>query len=265
MSQFAWAAQHVLLTGATGGLGSQLARLLTQKGARVTLVGRNEAVLSALAEQLQQPYLVIDMLESAAVTKLADYVQCQHARPVTGLINNAGISATGLFHQQSESLIPQLLQTNLIAPVLFCHGLLPLLPRPHGWILNVGSVFGAIGYPGQALYSASKFGLRGFTEALQREMSDDDIRIMYCAPRAINTPMNDGLMAQFNSQLNTKADEPGYVAQQILTQIEQGQPRKTLGWPEKLFVRINGCLSSLVDGSMQKPRDLLKRLSKESN
>ena len=129
--------------------------------------------------------------------------------------------------------------------------------------MNVGSVFGAIGYPGQSLYCASKFGLRGFTEALRREQTDPLVTLMYCAPRAIKTDLNQGVIARLNQRFNTATDTPEVVAKQIIQQIDKGQASQTLGWPERLFVRINGAFPEWVEKSMKKPRQLLSQLSKE--
>ncbi|WP_417684412.1 SDR family oxidoreductase [Pseudidiomarina gelatinasegens] len=263
MKHFSWAKQHVVLTGATGGLGAELARQFSALGARVTLVGRNQETLSELAEQLQQPCLAADLLAPDFTEKLATYVQAQHQHPVTGLINNAAITQVGLFSQTTSTSIERVVQTNLIVPMLSCQKIMPLLPDADGWIMNIGSVFGAIGYPGQALYSASKFGLRGFTQALQREVGAQGIKVFYCAPRAIRTSMNQGLMSAMNKLLKTKEDSPAWVARQIINQIATGRRNQTLGWPEKLFARMNGLLPSMVDSSMKKPRAILKKLSQE--
>lgn len=94
------------------------------------------------------------------------------------------ITQVGLFSQTTGASIEQVVQTNLIVPMLSCRTIMLLLPDADGWIMNIGSVFGAIGYPGQALYSASKFGLRGFTQALQRELGAQGVKIFYCAPQS---------------------------------------------------------------------------------
>ncbi|WP_350609614.1 SDR family NAD(P)-dependent oxidoreductase, partial [Pseudoalteromonas sp. 41-MNA-CIBAN-0057] len=83
-----------------------------------------------------------------------------------------------------------LLSTNLAVPMKLCQLFLEQLQANTGTIVNVGSSFGSIGYPYQTLYCASKFGLRGFSEALSRELSDTGVRVTYLAPRATDTDIN---------------------------------------------------------------------------
>ena len=156
-----------------------------------------------------------------------------------------------------------MLATNLLAPILLINELLPELKHRASFILNVGSVFGSIGFPGQTLYCASKFGLKGFTEALRRELSDTLVRVMYVGPRAIKTGFNGPLMQALNAQTKTHEDEPPNVAQQIIQQIEKGQVSRLIGFPEKLFAVLNGIKPSWLDGEMFKINRKLKSLIKE--
>lgn len=261
MNTIDWRNQHILLTGATGGLGQELARQLTDKGAKVTLIGRNLGKLEALAKSLQQPFLVADVLADDFIDVVDAYMKAQQQEPITALINNAAITFVGRFETAAPAVIENVIYTNLIRPMQLTQLVLPQLPS-FGWVLNIGSVFGAIGFPGQTLYNASKFGLRGFTQGLQREREQTEAKVFYCAPRAIATSMNDGLMSMMNRALKTAEDTPEVVARQALRQIEKGHANATIGWPEKLLVRLNGILPGIVDGAMKKPRLLLKQLTK---
>ncbi|MDV6316425.1 SDR family oxidoreductase [Idiomarina sp. HP20-50] len=264
MSRVDWKSQTVVLTGASGGLGTQLAEQLSAKRAKLLLLGRSKPELCALAERLHQDYFVVDLRENDAVTKLRAFIEQQNL-DITGLINNAATTHEGLFEETEVEDIQRVIATNLTVPLTLIHSLLPQLRASHGWVMNIGSVFGAIGFPGQTLYCASKFGLRGFGEALHRELESDDVQILHCAPRAIQTQLNKGVIQRLNQQLKASADKPEWVAKQIIHQIEQQQPLKTLGWPEKLFTRLNGLLPELVNGSMKKPRALLHQLIKEKS
>ena len=262
MSTIDWQQQTILLTGASGGLGRELVRQLSARGARVIMIARQRATLQTLGKTYGQPWFVLDLNAADAVQQLSDYLSAQNLR-VTGLINNAGQSSTGTFASRDAATIEQLLNTNLIAPIKLTHALLPQLQQQQGWVLNIGSVFGAIGYPGQTLYCASKFGLHGFTQALARELAGTGVKVLYAAPRAIATDMNQGLMAAMNERLGSTADKPAAVAEQLLKQIEQQRPEQTLGWPEKLFVKINGAFPQWVAASMRKPQRLLFELMQE--
>lgn len=259
-----WSQQHILLLGAQGGVGQELAQQLTQRGAKVTLVGRRAGELEQQALQLGQNFLPCDLAKVDAAAELLSY--CQSASvPITGLLNSAGISVTNTFVDTSWEQHRQVLELNLVRPSQVTHALLPELQRNKGsWIMHVGSVFGAIGFPAQATYSASKAGLARFCEALQRELESTDVRVMHCAPRAIKTNFNRGVMANFNQRSKTAEDSPEQVASLIIAQIEAGRRRRVIGWPERFFVKLNALFPQLVDNSMQKPRRLLRQLLKES-
>lgn len=259
-----WSRQTIVLTGAAGGLGEALAEALSQRGARVVLVGRSAEKLDALATRLQQTSFVADMTQADDRQRLVQFLQRQESS-LTGLINNAAVTHEGLFNEATETDIERVISTNLTAPVALTRQLLPLLKVQQGWVLNVGSVFGAIGFPGQVLYCASKFGLRGFTQALQRELKAHDACIMYAAPRAIKTSLNQGLLSQLNQRLKTPQDPPQQVALQLIKQIQRQKQIQTLGWPERLFVRLNGLWSELVSRSLRKTRDTLYQLIEENH
>jgi short-subunit dehydrogenase len=159
-----------VLTGAAGGIGSAMAEALAGAGVRLVLVGRNAPARQGGAARRGGQHLTVtaDLATDEGRQRVQ---QCCAALPdgIDILINNAGISAFGSFDAQTPALLTELLTTNLLAPMLLTGQLLALLRQaPRGLIINVGSAFGAIGHPGFAGYSASKFALRGFREALRR-------------------------------------------------------------------------------------------------
>lgn len=259
-----WSRQRIVLTGATGGLGVALAEALTERGAELILVGRTATQLNALATRLQQKSVLADVTQATERQRLYTFL-AQQSQPITGLINNVAVTHEGLLEYADEADIDTVISTNLIAPIALTKQLMPLLKNASGWLLNIGSVLGALGFPGQSLYCASKFGLRGFTEALQRELRPSDVRVLYAAPRAIKTALNTGLISQLNQRLGTRQDDPVQVALQLLTQIERQQPGKTLGWPERLFVCLNGLWPEQISRSLGKARDTLYQLIKEDH
>jgi short-subunit dehydrogenase len=188
---------------------------------------------------------------------------CRDLGAIDILINAAGMSEYALLEQQSAERIELMTTINLIVPMLLCQGLLPLLTaRPEAAIVNMGSTFGSIGHPGFASYCASKFGLRGFTETLRRELADTNVRVFYLAPRATLTDMNSAAVVELNRELGNTMDEPRVVVDsllQILTKKSGGD--YFLGWPEKLFVRLNGLLPQLVDTALGKQLATIKRLA----
>ena len=133
---------------------------------------------------------------------------------------------------------------------------------PEAAIVNMGSTFGSIGHPGFAVYCAGKFGLRGFSEALRRELSDTSVQVYYLAPRATRTDMNSAAVVQLNKELGNAMDDPQVVVGHVLRLLTGSAGGDYfVGWPEKLFVRINGLLPAIVDRALGKQLATIKRLA----
>ena len=230
------------------------------------LVGRDAAKLESLCATLRAAHPSLDVRAVVADVTQADGRArvSAAARDMNGanlLVNNAGISDFSLFDAQSDAALEAMLQTNLLAPMLLTRAMLPLLRRQQtASIVNVGSIFGYLGYPGCAAYSASKFGLRGFSEALRRELADSGVRVQYFAPRATRTALNSDAMCRLNEELKVAMDTPERVAQEFLALLDAPQrSESSVGFPEKLFARINQFLPGLVDGAMRKQLPLIRK------
>ncbi len=250
----------VLLTGASGGIGSALCAQLLERGATVLAVGRDPRRLQALASWTRNG-AVVPVVADLATGEGREQVRLAAERhgPSILVLGHAQ-SAFGLFEEQTEAQLQALLQTNLVAPMLLVRSLLPLLERqPESAVVAIGSTFGSLGFPGFSAYSAGKFGLRGLMESLSREYADRPVRFQYLSPRATRTPFNSAGVEALNRELKTAQDEPEQVAAALVRAIETGQRRLQLGWPEKLFARLNGALPSLVDGSLRKQLPLIRR------
>lgn len=256
---------RVLLTGGAGGIGGAIAGALLKKGAAVLLVDMNETALQRFAsEQLAQYGNRIATL-AANLTRAADRdLVCAQARNFHGginvLINNAGVSHFRLLDEQSPEAIDLALAVNLQAPIHLCRSLLPHLRRQaSAHILNTGSVFGSIGYPAYAVYSATKFGMRGFSEALRRELGDSTVRVHYLAPRATRTGINTAEVEQMNTELGVAMDRVETVAAAACRILENEATETVVGWPEKLFTRINSVLPGVVDKAIAKQLVVIRR------
>ncbi len=256
--------RHVVLTGASGGIGRALAHEMAARGARLTLMGRNRAVLEELRAALPGEHrtLVAD-LDVADDRDEAVRALAADGRGIDVLVNNAGISRFALLERTSDADIEAIVRSNLVSPILLTRALLPLMTPARAQVVNVGSTFGAIGYPGYTAYCASKFGLRGFAEALSRELADTHVIVQNLAPRATRTAINSAAADRLNEALGNRVDTPQAVAQVLVRAIERDTRRLTIGWPEKLFVRINGLLGSLVDRSIGKQLPTIKRFAAE--
>jgi short-subunit dehydrogenase len=144
--------------------------------------------------------------------------------------------------------------------------LLPLLERqPEACIVNVGSIFGYLGYPGHAAYCASKFALRGFSEALRRELADGPVRVLYFAPRATRTAMNGEHLCALNAELGVAMDDPAQVAQALLRLLRRPARERLLGMPERFFARLNQVLPGLVDRALRRQLPTIRRHSPQGD
>ena len=239
--------RRCLLTGASGGIGAALAQALAEQGITLVLQGRDQARLEALQQRLpgKHELLVADLTRAQDRQRLL--AQAFAPGHVDCLVNNAGASAFGDFTQLLSDDIEAMLSLNLTAPILLSRDYLQRVAAGPATVVNVGSVLGAIGMPGFGVYCASKFGLRGFTEALMREYADTATRIVYFAPRTTATPSNSAAANGMNTALGNAVDSPAEVAAAFMALLKGRAPRRTLGWPEKFLVRVNGLVPELVD------------------
>lgn len=243
----------VVLTGATGGMGSAMVAALCLAGARVLLVGRQASALRALeadfGSRVTSVQADLRLPEDRARVVAA-------ARQLPGfnlLVNAAGVNHFGLFESMDDAAIAELIDINLTANLQLTRALLPLLKAaPHACVVNIGSTFGSIGYAGFSTYCASKFALRGFSQALRRELADTRVGVLYLAPRATNTEMNSSQVNAMNRALRVATDSPDKVAAQLIRALQRDLREVHLGWPERLFVRLNGLLPSLLDKALHR-------------
>ncbi|KMT53793.1 SDR family oxidoreductase [Pseudomonas fildesensis] len=253
---------RVVLTGASGGIGLAIATALCASGAQVLAVARHRAPLEGLLERypLQLRWV------SADLTFLADRRKVLAAAEALGgvnlLINAAGINHFAMLEQLDDSEINAMLALNISAPICLTKLLLPTLQQAaSAMVVNVGSTYGSIGYPGYAAYCATKFALRGFSEALRRELADTRVGVLYVAPRATRTRMNSPAAQALNDALKSNVDDPHTVAAAVVQAIADERRDLYLGWPERFFVRLNSLLPNLVDRALHKQLPLIRRLS----
>ena len=251
-----------LVTGATGGIGVKLCHLLGNEGVNLLVTASQQQVVQQLAQELGTGHRCVSADLSSAHGRQQVIQACQQAGGIDGVVNLAGTLDFGVFSEQSTDQIERMITTNFLAPILLTHALIPQLAhRSEAIVLNVGSVFGSIGHPGFVAYCAAKAGVKGFTEALSRELADSSIRVCYIAPRATSTAMNDERVTAMNQVLGNKSDSPEFVAREIVKQLRSGQQARYLGWPEKLFVRINALLPGIVNRAVIKNLGIIKKFA----
>lgn len=245
-----------LLLGGTGGIGQALIGPLVQRGVRLIVATRHpeqleaQAGISAVHLDLASPQL--DQRLEQLSEQFPD---------IDGVIHSAGQNRFAALDTMAVSDLDAQLTVNLRSAMLVArHFSARFRKAGGGALVFVGSTFGSIGFPGYTAYCASKFGLRGFSEALRRELGDSPVQVLYIAPRATATTMNPEPVNELNHALGNAVDAPGAVAAHILRAMEKDQPRCFLGWPEKLFVVVNGILPKIVDKSILKQLPVIRRV-----
>lgn len=260
--------KRVLVTGASGGIGRALVAALLEEGAQVLLSGRDhEALLKVVqhhAERERTAVFAADLTDAPDRARLCDFA-ARWRGGIDILINNAAINDFSLLMAQPTESLDVVIATNLVAPIDLCRRLASSLERRgQAHIVNIGSVFGAIGFAGNSLYCATKFGLRGFSEALRRELADTGIKVHYFAPRATRTAFNTAPVDDMNGALGNASDDPAQVASDIVKALQADKLEYVIGWPEKFFARLNALLPRLVDLALRPKLPIIRKFATRS-
>ena len=194
-----------LITGATGGIGGEIAKALHAAGAHVGISGRNEDKLKALASELGERVSVLpaDLSQPdapATLVKAADEALGQ----IDILVNNAGLTRDGLSMRMSDDDWQQVIDVNMTATFKLAKAVQRgMMKRRHGRIINVASVVGVTGNPGQCNYVASKAGMIGWSKSMAAEVASRGITINCIAPGFIATAMTDALNDDQKAKINS--------------------------------------------------------------
>lgn len=259
---------RALVTGAGSGIGRALSVELARRGARPILLGRTASALEATRSRLAAPeaaaILCLDLADAGARGEIAERVAALGGG-LDLLVNNAGVVDAAPLARQEEEAWRRMVEVNLLAPMSITRRLLPLLQASgRGRVVNVGSMFGDIAFPFFAAYSASKFGLRGWSEALRREVADLGVGVTYCAPRGTRTPAADGF-AGYVEAFRMRLDAPEKVARAITDGIARDARDVYPRGPERLFVLLQRLLPAQVDrGIVRQMRAAAVRLPSAS-
>ncbi|MEX0856419.1 MAG: SDR family oxidoreductase [Gemmatimonadota bacterium] len=186
--------QRAFITGASRGIGREIARLLAESGMRVGLVGRDEAALARVAEETGGWILPCDVADDTALEGVLRRFEKLADGPPDLVVAAAGVFSLGPIATLSADELDRHLAVNLRGAILTVRGCLPgLLSAGRGTLVLVGSVAGRRAFPGNAAYSASKFGLRGFHEVLLEELRGTGVRATLLEPAATDTGLWDPL------------------------------------------------------------------------
>ena len=244
-----------VVTGAASGIGRALAHDLARRDARLVLLDRDAAGLATVAAACPGAEAhVVDLADAAALTAVAASVRTAHPR-IRLLVNNAGVTLSGRFDQVTTDEFGWVMDINFRATVLLCHALLPVL-EPGGHIVNLSSIFGIMAPAGQAAYAASKFAVRGFSEALRQELSADGVGVTVVHPGGVRTAIaatarrgsgvpslaHDHDTGDFSRLLRI---DPARAAGLILRGAERRRARVLIGWT----ARVPDAVVRLLPGS----------------
>jgi short-subunit dehydrogenase len=231
---------RVLVTGATGGLGQAIARAFAARGAGLVLTGRRLPVLEPLAQELGARAIECDMTDRAQLDRLV-----REAGEVDVLIANAALPGSGLLTDFSQEQVDRVLEVNLRAPVALARALAPAMSaRRSGHMVFVSSLAGKSASPASSLYSATKFGLRGFALGLREDLRPHGVGVSIVAPGFVRDA---GMFADAGVELPwyVRTRSPQNVADAVLRAIEHDRAEIDVA---PLSLRLGASFASVAPG-----------------
>jgi short-subunit dehydrogenase len=229
----------VVITGASSGVGAAAARQFAAEGARVVLAARTAAALDAVAKEIGDKALVVptDVADPDQLRALVE--RAIEAGGFDVLVNNAGYNHRGELRDADPSELARVLDVNLKAPILLTRLALPhLLAQERASVVNVASIAGQIPLPGEATYSATKFGLRSFSMALAEELRGTPVRVSLVSPGPIDTGF---LTRDLESVPDVVFSQPMSTAEQVAGAVLDCADDGRL---ERTIPRLSGVLAT---------------------
>ena len=245
---------RILITGASQGIGRALAEVAAARGAKVLAAARSEPLLRELADQVRSRggtlETVVADVTAAADRQLMVDAAVRHFGGLDILINNAGIGATGHFVECSADRLRRIMEVNFFGLVETTRACLPLLrqgQRPA--VVNISSVAGKRALPARSEYSASKFAVQGFSDALRAELAKDGVDVIVVCPGLTQTNFSQNMLEQkarmqLDHMRGMTADE---AARQVLRALRKGRDETVLTFKGKLIVWVSRFLPWLAD------------------
>lgn len=252
---------RAIITGASSGIGQAIARELASQGAQLVLLARREANLQKLCGEITTAsgralYVAGDVTDPVVRRRALDLAVAELGG-VDLLINNAGIGALGRFEDASEDRLRQIMEVNFFAAVELVRLCLPTLKAGRTpMVVNVASILGQRGIPLHTEYCASKFALRGWSQALRTELLRDHIDLLIVSPGTTETEF-------FDSLVEKKATVPwrvsrgapvDKVARSVVRAIRKGRHEIIPSMPGRMLVGLNRLSTALVDRLMARYR-----------
>ena len=254
MSRRKLAGLRVLVTGASQGIGRALVVEAAKRGAKVLAAARSQPLLDELAAEVRKAGGAVETV-AADVTRPEDRqamadAAVKHFGGLDVLVNNAGIGATGHFMDSDPDVLRRIFETNFFGLTETTRVFLPLLKQGvTPAIVNVSSVLGKRALPARSLYSASKFAVAGFSEAIRAELAKDGIDVIVVSPGLTQTNFSQNMLEQkAKLQLDhLRGMTSEQVAVAVLKAVERGSPDVTLTLKGKLLTLVNRFFPWFVD------------------
>jgi short-subunit dehydrogenase len=248
------AGSRILITGASQGIGKALAEAATAGGAKVLVCARQIDLLLGLAQQIRAKGGIIEVIQADITSPRDRQVMVETAEKAFGgldiLVNNAGIGATGHFADCGPERLRQLMEVNFFGVTEMTRAFLPMLKKGNKpAIVNISSIAGKRGIPARSEYSASKFAVQGFSEALRAELAKDGIDVIVVCPGLTQTNFSQNMieqkaLLQLDHMRGMSAED---VAAHTLKAIEKGYHETCLTFKGKMLVLVSRFFPWIAD------------------
>jgi len=247
--------RHALVTGASHGIGIDIARRLTARGARVTVTGRDKVRTTAVAERLGAQAIVADLADPTQLATVVADAESANG-PLDLLINNAAVALVASARDSRPGQAAELMAVNAVAPMELCRQALPgMLARGRGYLVNVSSLAGVSAVPDMPIYCASKAALHHYTSVLQRELACTPVKAMLATFGEVagTRMMEESRESQVISAVSRRlaralpTQNTEDVARQLVAAVERGATTVTIPRRMGAVVALRNLPSTLQD------------------
>ena len=256
---------RILITGASSGIGRELAIQAAQRGAKLLVTARRRERLQELADQINNQaggeaeisLLAGDLVDASHRAALAERCRTQW-NGLDVLINNAGLGGLGRFDSAEPEALRRIMEVNFFAPIELTRLLLPLLATPSPCapaIVVIGSVLSLAAVPLKSEYCASKFAIHGWAESLRTELAEQGIDVLEMHPSTTKSEFFDRALGDPKLQKSVGAMKPEAAAATILKGIERGRIESIFPWSGKALVALRRWAPSLFRFIMKRSLD----------